>query len=99
MPRWVMAMSPITDKVELVEAVMRGANPFNRWLLEFDPDAFGSRGRIVQTSNLSKAKRFDSFAAVMEQWKCQSTTVPLRDDGEPNRPLTAYSIEPQKVQN
>jgi hypothetical protein len=39
---------------------------------------------------------FEDHAAAMEVWTRQSRVRPLRPDGKPNRPLTAYtiSIEP-----
>jgi hypothetical protein len=64
------------------------------WLKSFDADALDGRGSITMTDLREDAMRFDSLAAVFECWKTQSNVVPLRDDGRPNRPLTAYSIQP-----
>jgi hypothetical protein len=64
------------------------------WLKKFDPNAHNGRGAIWMTKDRAEAKRFDSFAAVMECWKTQSTLVPVRPDGKPNRPLTAFTIQP-----
>ena len=38
-----------------------------------------------------------TFQDVMDCWKTRSLVAPLRDDGKPNRPLTAYSIEPVEI--
>lgn len=81
------------DKVRHMLDVMTGKVAL-RWLQRFDADAHGGRGSIVMTKNRSEAMQFDSLQAVMECWKTQSTVQPLRDDGRPNRPLTAYTIQP-----
>jgi hypothetical protein len=72
------------------------------YLQAFDVDKRDARnpletGDIVATDKLELAMKFDSMAAVMEAWKTQSTLVPRRPDGKPNRPLTAMSISPKKV--
>jgi hypothetical protein len=81
------------DKVRHMLDVAAG-NVKTSWLKSFDPDAHRGRGAIVMTQDRKQAMRFDSFAAVMECWKTQSAVQPLRDDGKPNRPLTAYTIQP-----
>ena len=92
-----MALCPLTDVVALTAAAVRGVNPFDGWLQSFDPEAHEGRGEIRVTRDIAKAQRFASFEAVIAEWKRPSITVPLRDDGKPNRPLTAYTVEPQKV--
>lgn len=67
------------------------------YLMRADPDAFEGRGLAEWTSNLADAMKFDSFAAATEVWKAQSTKQPLRRDGKPNRPLTAYTVEITRV--
>ena len=36
--------------------------------------------------------KFADMSEAFECWKRQSTVCPLRADGKPNRPLTAFSI-------
>jgi hypothetical protein len=62
------------------------------YLVSADPDANGGRGSEEWTSDSSKAKRFE-FQEAFETWRRQSNLVPVRDDGKPNRPLTAYAVE------
>ena len=62
-----------------------------------DPDAKDGFGDDRWTPDLAKAKRFPDFAAAMNCWKAQSRVRPIRDDGKPNRPLTAYSVMPQRI--
>jgi hypothetical protein len=62
-----------------------------------DPDARDGMGDDRWTPDLAKAKRFPDFAAAMECWKAQSSIRPFRPDGRPNRPMTAYSVTPQRI--
>lgn len=67
------------------------------WLESFDVDAHGGRGFASFTKEPEKAMRFDSAADVLEAWKTRSTVDPTRDDGQPNRPLTAYTMSPLRL--
>ena len=49
------------------------------------------------TEDETDAMVFPSFRAAWECWKTQSTVVPERPDGQPNRPLTAYTVEIRKT--
>jgi hypothetical protein len=94
---WVMVVYPSTDPVELLAHALDGKPREEAYLLAFDPDGSRGLGDIVLTTDIARAKRFPGFLAVMEEWRRSSTVVPLRDDGKPNRPLTAFSIHPKKV--
>ncbi|MES2712018.1 MAG: hypothetical protein V4653_10580 [Pseudomonadota bacterium] len=75
------------------EAGTESCGHSNRFLRDFDPDAYGGRGRVRSTDDPVHAKRFPDTAAAHACWTLQSRRVPLRDDGRPNRPLTAYTCE------
>jgi hypothetical protein len=62
------------------------------WLKAYDASTPDGRGKITTTTVQAEALRFDDLPAAFECWKTTSTTVPLRDDGKPNRPLTAFTI-------
>jgi hypothetical protein len=68
------------------------ANVNGEWLEGFDVDAFDGRGDAHFTSDPAKAMRFDNAIACFAAWKTQSTVRPLREDGKPNRPLTAFTV-------
>ena len=71
-----------------------------RYLVECDVDGVEQGnliGLIVSTDQLEEAKLFPSVADALLYWKRQSTTIPLRPDGRPNRPLTAYTVEVEPV--
>lgn len=59
----------------------------------YDPDAHDGRGDLVGTLRLEEALRFPTAAAAFEFYRQQSKVRPLREDGRPNRPATAFSIE------
>jgi hypothetical protein len=62
------------------------------YLRAFDPDADDGRGVVVVTQDRREAMRFDAAAAALAMWKRQSSVRPLRPDGQPNRPLTAFTV-------
>lgn len=66
--------------------------PVGKFLESYDVDAHGGRGAAAWTTDPAKALHFVSPAAAMDCWKEQSRALPLRPDGEPNRPLAAYTI-------
>lgn len=51
------------------------------------------RGTIVLTTVPGDAMQFENAIDAMEFWRTESKTVPVRPDGRPNRPLTAYTVE------
>lgn len=59
----------------------------------YDPDANGGAGDLVITDEEADAKRFAGVAEATECWRAQSRTLPLRPDGKPNRPMTAFTVE------
>lgn len=71
--------------------------PFdNTYLVEYDPTREGIApdgsimlAHIVTTSNIAEAKVFPSTLEALECWR---TAYGFREDGLPNRPLTAFTI-------
>lgn len=63
------------------------------WLADFDAEAYKGRGVATFTDIKENAKRFDDKGAAFDYWRQVSKRRPRREDGKPNRPLTAYSIE------
>lgn len=71
--------------------------PDPAYVAEVDLEFAHGRGRARLTENRSEAIRYPSKAAVFEAWRASPESRPVRDDGKPNRPLTAYSITPEPV--
>lgn len=63
------------------------------YLVRCDFEANGGRGEVLWTVERDKAMRFDTPGAAFAYWKTPSQSVPLRPDGKPNRPLSAFTIE------
>lgn len=92
-PPWKSARAHEADAVALATAAVSSPGLVVGNYLEWsDPNAKFGRGDDRWTPDLAKAKRFPNFRAAMECWKAQSTLVPTRPDGKPNRPMTAYSV-------
>lgn len=73
-----------------------GSPPAGSWVKDYDPDAHEGRGLATWTMDRSEAQRFASQKDAMDFYLQTSKILPERRDGRPNRPLTAYtvSIEP-----
>lgn len=68
-----------------------------QYLESFDVDAHDGRGTATWTNDLNEAIVFDGFMQAMEAWRTWSTVRMFRDDGQPNRPLTAFHVEPRAL--
>jgi hypothetical protein len=76
----------VQEIASMPEANVRG------WIEEHTDTPCG-RGNTLITPDPQRAKRFETNAQAFEFWRQQSKAVPLRPDGKPNRPLTAYTVE------
>lgn len=70
----------------------RRVGPPPRYVELFDPDAHDGRGHIELTTDPAAALRFPDQVAAWQCWKQASTVRPTRPDGQPNRPLTAFTV-------
>jgi len=78
--------------------VLRGPEKMlGEYLMRADIEAYDGRGYAEFTKKVKKAKRFASYDEAFEFWRAQSKTRPLRPDGRPNRPLTAFNITIERV--
>lgn len=66
--------------------------PIEAWLMDYDVNANSGAGGVTITRMPQKAKAFPTVLAAMDAWQTQSTVKPMRMDGKPNRPLTAYTV-------
>lgn len=67
------------------------------YLVTYDPDAHDGGGDVLTSPNIEDATRFASAREAWLVWQMQSGVRPLRPDGQPNRPLTAFNIIIQAV--
>jgi hypothetical protein len=63
------------------------------YVLSYDADAESGRGRLTTTRDPGKAKTWPTSEDATKAWTVTSRTRPVRSDGRPNRPLTAWSVE------
>jgi hypothetical protein len=63
-----------------------------KYVKAFDPDAHDGLGDVVLCTHAEDAKKFQSFADAVTFYHQVSRVRPSRDDGKPNRPLTAYTV-------
>jgi hypothetical protein len=63
------------------------------YVVSCDFDAHRGRGLVTTSPEQAMAKRFETFEDAARYWKKISPQYPQRDDGKPNRPLTAFTCE------
>jgi hypothetical protein len=68
-----------------------------QYLESFDVEAHDGRGTATWTLDPGSAMQFDSLPAAIEAWQTVSRRRPVRPDGRPNRPLTAFHVEPRQL--
>jgi hypothetical protein len=80
---------PVIIKVYTLDFELLG------WLksCDFDRGNDTLTGDIVATSDVNQAMRFADKGAAFTYAMTQSKRVPRRPDGQPNRPLTAFTLE------
>jgi len=94
---WVLWCTQGLDPVELIRALRAGEEVPGAYLKVYDPDANKGQGLVVLTLNVREALRFASCSEAMACWAMPSTITPKRLDGKPNRPLTAFTVEPIEI--
>lgn len=72
-------------------------DPVGAWLTRYDPDFWqegaAATGEIVASEHLDDAMTFDSVEEAYRFYGTQSKRMPYGSNGEPNRPLTAFTVE------
>lgn len=63
------------------------------FLKSCDFEAYGGRGLVILTFDVREAISFETKAEAFTFWMRSPSCRPTRDDGRPNRPLTAYTVE------
>jgi len=67
-------------------------NPAGQYLRAYDPEAHDGQGEARWTADPAKAMVFPSKPAAWALYTAVPTARPTRPDGQPNRPLCAFSI-------
>lgn len=86
--------------VMIVHSYANG-QPFDcagQYLQWYDPDIPDAADIMFGfTPELDKAKRFASAVELFEEWRRVRKPDPVRWDGKPNRPLTAFTVEALRI--
>lgn len=62
------------------------------YLAAWDLEAYGGLGDASFTTDPNAAHVFPTAGMAWQTWRSTPSNRPLRDDGQPNRPLTAFTI-------
>lgn len=62
------------------------------YLVDYDPH-YGIHGKIEASPDRAKAKVFADAMEFFKLYRTANRNKPLRPDGKPNRPITAYHLE------
>lgn len=63
------------------------------YLQSYDLEVNPLSGGVVLTADRRQAMTWATPTMASTAWREPSGLVPLRDDGKPNRPLTAFTVE------
>jgi hypothetical protein len=98
MTEYVLAVEHLTGTVALAGLQVPADSAGRRYLETANIEAYDGRGTATWTEDPAEAIRFASQAAAIEFWRRQSSVRPLRDDGQPNRPLTAFTVSVEPIE-
>lgn len=70
-----------------------GFSPNGMYLRSYDPEFADGRGLAEWTDDIDHAMRFATSGEAWMLWRSPSKRRPVRADGQPNRPLAAFTIE------
>lgn len=79
--------------VRVLGSSMEGPFARHMYIESFDVEAFGGYGKAVLTYDVDEAHVFADPGEALTALRQQSTSMPFRADGYPNRPLMAYTSE------
>lgn len=81
----------------VAHALRNGKLVYGKFLVWSDPDAKDGAGEEGWSSDVRLAQRFRTSRQAIACWKAQSCVRPLRDDGQPNCPMTALTVTVEYV--
>lgn len=70
-----------------------GLSNLQGWLMAFDLESRNGLGDFLCSADPTEAYMWNSAQEALAIYNAQSVTRPLRDDGLPNRPMRAYTVQ------
>lgn len=71
--------------------------PHGSWVQSYNPDAHDGYGDVTWTTDPEQALAFTDPSAALDCYRLVPLNRPTRPDGQPNRPLTAFTIEVEEI--
>lgn len=88
MPIYIKGYGPIGPTIKKHLGMING-----EYLKEYNPSAFDGYGDVVFTDRKQDALTFVSFTEAKIFVNQMPKNRPLREDGRPNRPISAFTLE------
>jgi hypothetical protein len=83
----------MTTAIQCVQLANGALGPAGQWLCNYDP----LTGESGWSSSEDDALRFAGVKEAFEFWNQVLESDPIRPDGKPNKPLTAFTISIEPV--
>lgn len=79
----------------MIKLVALGPTPIDppQYVVAYDPEAHDGMGYVESDTDPEEPLTFATVEEAIEFWRQSPDNRPLREDGKPNRPLTAFSVE------
>lgn len=86
--------------IRCVAAGSGAASPYDgMYLKRYLPEAHDGQGEAEWTADLAEAVTFPDALAARQAWMHIPVSRPTREDGNPNRPLTAFSVSIERIRD
>lgn len=72
--------------------------PLGAYLRSYDAEANAGMGEARWTTDPGEAFLFETSTDAFELWRRVPRNRPFRPDGEPNRPLTVFSVAIERLE-
>lgn len=71
----------------------KGESPVGKFITGYRPLAYDGLGEVLFSPHLQDALAFETQAEALAFYRHVPKHRPLRPDGQPNRPITAFTVE------
>lgn len=78
---------------KLIGGTVRREGKASGYVKRYDPEAYGGRGWVDFTDKIDDALQFETKEQAIAFVMQVPRNKPKRSDGQPNKPLTAFTLE------